>query len=835
MKTQIASLEPRPPVFWRFLLAASLVPLALALSILWLRSEYDRGEQIRSGARESYNHRIDVITLLSTLRHAETSQRGYVITGDPEFRAQYATAKQRVEAMLELLQQDQERLRARQARLVEVAAIAADKIVEMDDVLQVKDTQGQEAAHALVTGGEGKALMSRFQATLDRMIAEEEAFSTQGVADFSARAKRIQMSMWIFVGLVSLALLLALVMLWRQRREQYLAELSAFDAAERNRAILNSTVDAIVILNPSGTIETLNPAATAMLGYQPDELRRRDIGIITNVAPGSSNFAQRIGLVDGVLKTAFHADCSVRHRDGRPVPVDIALGVMPLADGDHLVMSFRDIAERKRLEQLKDDLISTVSHELRTPLTSIVGAIGLLGAEVGGKQSEQGARLIQIAENNSRRLIRLINDMLDVDRIESGKLRMTMRPISLSETVRRACDDSLGLAIGQNVKLICAASDDNMLVIGDPDRLMQVVANLISNALKVTSDGGVVTAGTHRDAAGCRVTAYVDDDGPGVPEEFRKRIFGRFERAIGDEGSAGTGLGLAIAREIVTQHGGDIWFEDRPGGGARFAFAFPVAPPADVSRAIDSDTKILICERDPAVARDIQAVLAEDGYDCRTVHSAAAARAALDGNGYTILLLDMALDDADAFELARDVRNSEGPDKLSILLLSPFDSAAESTPVPLDLIDWIAKPIDAMRVKKAVRAALPQGKVARPVVLHLDDDQDTLDITAEALGDDAEILKARTLAEARGLLQRRTPHIAILDIHLEEGTGLDLLHDLVDQHGVAVPTIIYSAHDVGSEIVGQVDAVLTKSRTSMPDLKATIRRVVATRHPGEPL
>jgi DNA-binding response OmpR family regulator len=187
----------------------------------------------------------------------------------------------------------------------------------------------------------------------------------------------------------------------------------------------------------------------------------------------------------------------------------------------------------------------------------------------------------------------------------------------------------------------------------------------------------------------------------------------------------------------------------------------------------------------------------------------------------------MALDDADALDFAREVRRHEGPETLSILMIAPASDA--DAPLALDLVDWIDKPVDGVRLKAAIAAAFRQPNGDRPVVLHLDDDQDTLEITASALRGQAYMLKARTLSEACALLEVETPHLAILDMHLEEGYGLDLLPYLFDSDGVAIPTIIYSAHDIDPRFQQQVSAVLTKSRTSLPDLKATVRRIIAAK------
>ncbi len=824
---------PEPPSASPFVLAALVVPMVLAALLFWLGGEYGRWNGLREDADQSFQRRVLLIDILSQMRAAESSQRGYVITNDPEFRVRYGEWHgniQRAFASADMLYRDAP---SHRTGFDSLRRIAQAKIAEMDEVLRIYASRGPETARQRVADGEGKRLMSRLQQQLDRVIRDEQRIGETRVVAYRSRTETLQRVMWILVALSSLSLAIALIGLWRQRVSQYLVELRGFEAARRNETILDSTIDPIIIVNPSGSIETINQAATRMLGYEATSLARRDFDLISDIAPGLGSFLDRIGLVDGQLRTPYWTDRQVRHQSGRLLPVDIALGVMPLPDGDHIVVSLRDIVERKRVERLKDDLISTVSHELRTPLTSIVGALGLLRLDASNRLDPESAGLVTIAENNAQRLIRLINDMLDIDRIDSGKLRMTLAPIDLHHVVLRACDDNGGLVRSAGAVLGRAVADETLMVQGDEERLLQVITNLLSNAVKISSQGSHIAVGLLRSEDGRRATVYVDDEGPGIPEEFRGRIFGRFERAASDEAAPGTGLGLAIAREIVTQHGGELWFEDRPGGGTRFAFTLPVMLPAALPRAkmgdLSNGPRILICEGNPAVARLLQSQLTDEGYASRVVVNARAAREAIATHGYNLLLLDMALDDADAFNFAREVRRLESPEKLSILMVSAHGGDAK-TPLSLDLVDWIDKPIDPGRLKAAIATSFRHSGIERPTVLHLDDDQDTLEITAAALKGIAYILKATTLAEARALLRVETPHLAILDVHLEEGLGLDLLPDLVDDQGVAIPTIIYSAHDIDMEIAGQIDAVLVKSRTSLPDLKATVRRVVATRH-----
>jgi PAS domain S-box-containing protein len=246
--------------------------------------------------------------------------------------------------------------------------------------------------------------------------------------------------------------------------------------------------------------------------------------------------------------------------------------------GERLIALARDITERKRAESVKDEFISTVSHELRTPLSAIHASVDLLRRALdGGSPSEQAARLVDIARRNSDRLVRLIDDLLDVQKIEAGKMTLRLEPLDLAGLVQRAVEDNQPYADNFGVRLILPGEIPDARVRGDEIRLLQVMTNLLSNAAKYSPRDGVVEVGLERGAGVVRVS--VRDHGPGIPEAFRDRIFERFCRADSSlsRERGGTGLGLNIARSIVEMHGGQIGFDTRPGEGTTFFFELPVS------------------------------------------------------------------------------------------------------------------------------------------------------------------------------------------------------------------------------------------------------------------
>ena len=230
------------------------------------------------------------------------------------------------------------------------------------------------------------------------------------------------------------------------------------------------------------------------------------------------------------------------------------------------------LAEQKRLERMKNEFISVVSHELRTPLTSIHGSLDLLLKGVGGETSPGTQRLLEIADRNSRRLVRLVNEILDIQKIEIGEIVFEIRAVELTPLLGQAIEANQAYGAQRQVRLALESVPEGVKVVADPDRLMQVLTNLLGNAAKFSPPGETVVVRAARLSGLVRIS--VADRGPGIPEEFRSRIFEKFAQV--DSTSTGhregTGLGLSISKAIVDRLGGRIGFESEVGRGTTFHF-----------------------------------------------------------------------------------------------------------------------------------------------------------------------------------------------------------------------------------------------------------------------
>jgi PAS domain S-box-containing protein len=379
-----------------------------------------------------------------------------------------------------------------------------------------------------------------------------------------------------------------------------------------------------------------------------------------------------------------------------------------------------DITELKRIDRMKTEFVSTVSHELRTPLTSIRGSLGLVWGGVTGELPEKAKGLIGIAKNNCERLIRLINNILDSEKIESGKMRFEMQPVELAPLMEQALVANEGFAAQHSVKQVLNAPAETLRVNVDSDRLIQVVTNLLSNAIKFSPREGQVRVVVRRDSG--RVRVEISDKGPGITEEFRKRIFQKFSQADSSDTrqSGGTGLGLNISRAILESMGGSIGFTTEINVGTTFFFELPEwreAPPVSAPMGLYAVARprILVCEDEPDVAQLIGMMLDHGGFDADMAHTAAQARDYLRRESYAAMTVDVNLSYDNGLELIRELRLEKRTCDLPVLVLSVTagEVQARGGHQALDIFGWLEKPLDEQRLLACLRRAIASRRASK--------------------------------------------------------------------------------------------------------------------------
>jgi PAS domain S-box-containing protein len=335
---------------------------------------------------------------------------------------------------------------------------------------------------------------------------------------------------------------------------------------------------AVLEIDPQGAITEVNAVAELLFGYSAAELVGRDVRILVRPEFHREFDAKWNHMVSqnapeaGVIRNP--------RRDGIDVLCEWTFTPLVNADGTliSMIAQGRDVTAQREAERVKKEFTSTLSHELRTPLTSIIGSLQLINTGIAGDVSKDVGELTTVAERNGQRLLDLINDILDIEKMESGKLTLNPEPLRLDELVRESMVLNKAFADRFKVGFEIEGELPAAQVSADRKRLFQVMTNLLSNAAKFSPEGDEVTVAMAQKGPNVRVCVH--DRGPGIPEGFRHRIFGRFAQAdsTATRQKSGTGLGLAISKRLIELMQGRIGFEDRPGGGTTFWFELPRIP-----------------------------------------------------------------------------------------------------------------------------------------------------------------------------------------------------------------------------------------------------------------
>jgi PAS domain S-box-containing protein len=474
----------------------------------------------------------------------------------------------------------------------------------------------------------------------------------------------------------------------------------------------------------------------------------------------------------------------------------------------------QDITARHEIERTKDEFVSIVSHELRTPLTSIRGSLGLLAGGVLVASPGKAERMLQIALENTDRLVRLINDMLDIERMNSGKAEIERRPCDAERLAQDAADAMDAAAAQAGVTLHVSAG--RAAVWADPDRVAQTLTNLLSNAIKFSPQGGGVWLGV--DEREEELLFSVRDEGRGIPADKLEQVFERFRQVDSSDArdKGGTGLGLAICRSIVEQHGGRIWVESVAGRGSTFTFTLPAGLPEAVDGpepAVASRPRILICDDDPAVREVTGALLEQQGY---AVISAASGREAITlakAESPSAILLDILMPGLSGWDTALALSQAPETREIPIVILSvlPAEQPASS---PVAVADWIGKPVDEKTLFEALDRALARQRAIERVLV-VEDDHDLASVLLTVFErHGVQAVQATSGMEAVELCRDLQPDLLVLDVGLPEGDGFWVV-DWLRQHERMrnVPIVVYSARDLNAAERRRLDMGRTRFMT----------------------
>ena len=475
------------------------------------------------------------------------------------------------------------------------------------------------------------------------------------------------------------------------------------------------------------------------------------------------------------------------------------------------------LAQRSDMDVVKDEFISTVSHELRTPLTSIRGALGLLSAGLLGNVDGKAQNLLRIASSNTERLIRLINDILDLERMESGRAPLKLRRCSILDLAREAVDTMTPMADGASIhlELTCNAPRDSIYFDADADRILQVLTNLLSNAIKFSPEDSKVSVQIDSDTNS--VALKVVDRGRGIPADKLDAVFDRFQQVESGDASkkGGTGLGLAICRSIIQQHGGAIWAQPNQSGAgttlwmqlSRSARASDPALPSLIAGPGErGEGLILVCDDDPGIREVVAEQLRQHGYEIMEASSGEeviaiareqAARAR-DHSGLPIsaLLLDLYMPGLSGWETLQRLKESPATASIPVVVLSVIP-ATERTLLADEAQGWVQKPFNENLLLAELGRVL-RAKAGPGQILLVEQDQSQAQAILgcfEQAG--IRMDHASTLQQAVDRCLLGAPDLIILDLTLPDGDGFSLVDWLRRQPALrTMPLVVYSSREV---------------------------------------
>jgi signal transduction histidine kinase/DNA-binding response OmpR family regulator/CHASE3 domain sensor protein len=791
----------------------------------------------------------------------QSADRGYVIRGTPqdaqEFERQWQEYQNNASRMRALIGDGEQRRRAER-----LAMLVADWRANGAEAVIRARNEGRDVTAVLTNEA-----IPRFERAHVEMTAFEQR-QLLLVAEATATARqRLQQSRVLLIVGPAVTVFVALLMLMAARRSvlapltalagsarrlaagDYEAELpparrdeigsliSAFAemraaVAQRTAAltavhlellkVINAVPVPLLIFNRNRTIQVQNRAAEHLFGKLPVLLNERGAALdalqMRNAAGALIPTADLPPVRALRGEEVLAEEIRTRRPDGRNAT--LLASATPLRNAEREISGvaavFQDISRLRELDRMKDEFVSVVSHELRTPLTAIRGSLQLLLASDSSVPDPDDRELLSVALRSCDRLVRIINDMLDVSKIEAGKLLLARRRLSVTDIVRQSISTIQPLARDAGVELRSEVPPDIATVDADADRLTQAAVNLLSNAVKFAPRGSAVVIAAREETHA--IVISVADSGPGIHPDDLSRLFQKFQQldSSGTRRAGGTGLGLAITKGIVEEHGGSVWVESVVGEGTTFFVRLPKA--VSNERPAVAGTPATAAEADSAPRADVQTVLiVDDDAETRlvirrtieaaglTAVEAATGREALaivQQRPPDVITLDLLMPDGDGWWVVERLQEDPRTASIPLVIVTGTDGATPDVAGPV-----VRKPFDRTQLIASLRSRLDSRR--QPTVLVADDDADVRHVVRETLErQGCRVVEAADGREALDLIRRGRFDLVVLDLHMPHVHGHDIIRELRDPSlSDRVPIIVLSGssgeqHSLQSLVLG---------------------------------